>query len=205
MLLNETRYKRLNTLLDYRQANLTVVLENIHDPQNISAVMRTADAVGIHEIFVINTTDATYKVWGKKSSASAYKWVKVHLFKNVAEAMQAVAKNYNTIYGTALHTESESVFTVNFTKPTAIVFGNEHSGLSPEIQNYCTGFITIPMVGMVQSLNISVACSVCLYEAFRQKQLAGHYQTPQLPTAVREEYLTDWSVNKKERFRIPRP
>ncbi|TAF83698.1 MAG: hypothetical protein EAZ51_00690 [Sphingobacteriales bacterium] len=62
MLLNETRYNRLNTLLDYRQANLTVVLENIHDPQNISAVMRTADAVGIHEIFVINTTEATYKV-----------------------------------------------------------------------------------------------------------------------------------------------
>jgi tRNA (guanosine-2'-O-)-methyltransferase len=202
MLLNETRYNRLNTLLDYRQANLTVVLENIHDPQNISAVMRTADAVGIHEIFVINTTEATYKVWGKKSSASAYKWVKVHLFKTVAEAMQAVAKNYPTIYGTALHQQSESLYATNLTFPTAIAFGNEHSGLSPEMQTYCKGFITIPMVGMVQSLNISVACSVCLYEAFRQKQLAGHYHTPQLPNQLREAYLTDWSLNKKERFRI---
>lgn len=202
MLLNENRHKRLSKLLDQRQHNLTVVLENIHDPRNISAVMRTADAVGIHEIFVINTTETTYKVWGKKSSASAYKWVKVHLFKSVAECITEVKKNYKNLIGTALLEDTPTIYGLNFTTPTAFVFGNEHEGLSKELLQHCTQFCTIPMVGMVQSLNISVACSVCLYEAFRQKQLAGHYETAGLPNELREAYLTDWSIHKKERFRI---
>jgi tRNA (guanosine-2'-O-)-methyltransferase len=97
------------------------------------------------------------------------------------------------VYAAQVSAEAKSLYEVDFTKPIAIVFGNEQKGCSAEILGHCDGQIFIPQVGMVQSLNISVACSIILYEAFRQKQAAGHYQSPVLGLQERKEMLAEWT------------
>lgn len=174
------RDKRLSDVLNKRQPNLTVVLENVFDPHNISAVMRTCDAVGIQDIYILNTQIAPHKKWGARSSSSAAKWLTVHQFTDVDECFKELRKNYDKIYLTHLSNEAVELYQLNLTERVALVFGNEHSGVSDDLLQRCDGNFIIPQVGIIKSLNISVACAVTLYEAFRQKQQAGHYNHPQL-------------------------
>lgn len=176
---NERRQK-LSAVLNKRQNDLTVVLENVFDPHNISAVMRSCDAVGIQEIFVLNTKIPRHEKWGSRSSSSADKWLTVHQFTNVDECFFEVKKKYQNILTTHLAAGASSIYEANLTKSTALVFGNEHEGVSKEMLDKADGNVIIPQVGIIQSLNISVACAVSLYEAFRQKEKAGHYNTRKL-------------------------
>lgn len=171
---NERR-KKIETVLSKRQGNLTVVLENVFDPHNISAVMRSCDAVGVQEIYVLNTKIPRHKKWGDKSSSSANKWLTVHQFTNLEECIESLRSRYDRIITTHLSSDAVSLFDTDLTQKIALVFGNEHAGVSEEIRAVSDGNFIIPQVGMIQSLNISVACAVSLYEAFRQKTLAGHY------------------------------
>lgn len=169
------RKERIEKVLGHRQPDLTVILENVHDPHNIAAVMRTCDAVGVQDIYVLNTRIAKHGKFGKRSSASAAGWLSVYEYDNVAECMEAVKKNHDHIYATHLGEQAVSLYELNLTERVALVFGNEHSGVSEECLGYCTGNFIIPQVGMVQSLNISVACAVTLYEAYRQREAKGYY------------------------------
>jgi tRNA (guanosine-2'-O-)-methyltransferase len=92
------RKKRLTDVLDKRQHDLTVVLENVFDPHNISAVMRTCDAVGIQDIYVLNTKIPMHEKWGRRSSSSAAKWLTVHQFDNTNACFEALRKNYARIF-----------------------------------------------------------------------------------------------------------
>ncbi len=170
------RQKKIETVLSKRQNNLTIVLENVFDPHNISAVMRSCDAVGVQEIYVLNTKIPRHSKWGQRSSSSAHKWLTVHQFTEVNECLQALRSRYEKIYATHLSSEAISLYDMNLTQNVALVFGNEHAGVSDELRAMSDGNFIIPQVGMIQSLNISVACAVCLYEAFRQKTIAGHYK-----------------------------
>ncbi len=174
------REKRLNDVLAKRQPNLTVVLENVSDPHNISAVMRTCDAVGVQDIYILNTSIARHKKWGAKSSSSAAKWLTIHQFTDAIECFTALRKNFKKIYTTHLSTDAVSLHELDLTEPVALVFGNEHSGVSEDIIKLADGNFIIPQVGIIKSLNISVACAVSLYEAYRQKNNAGHYSKQQL-------------------------
>ncbi|TAD86512.1 MAG: RNA methyltransferase [Bacteroidetes bacterium] len=187
------RHARLTHVLNHRQPNLTLVLENVFDPHNISAVMRTADAVGIQEIFVVNTRMPAHKKWGSKSSSSAAKWLTIHQFDHLETCMAAVRKSYQIVYTTHLAQNSVSVYDLNLTQSVALVFGNEHSGCSSEIVALSDGNFIIPQVGIIQSLNISVACAVTIYEAYRQKTLAGHYNSPALAPTAYAELMAQWS------------
>src|SRR5690554_1062591 len=100
------RRERLLSVLNKRQAGLTVVLENVQDPHNISAVMRTCDAVGIQEIYVLNNRIARHKKWGAKSSSSAAKWLTIHQFTDTAECMTALRQKYDKIFTTHLAADS---------------------------------------------------------------------------------------------------
>ncbi len=186
------RSNRLNFVLNHRQPGLTVVLENVQDPHNISAVMRTCDAVGIQDIYILNTQIPKHKKWGAKSSSSAAKWLSIHQFDNTAECFAALRKKFDKIFATHLSSNAVGLHQMDFTQNIALVFGNEHSGVSEESLALCDGNFIIPQVGIIKSLNISVACAVTVYEAFRQKQLAGHYQHLQLDTdryvALRESW-----------------
>ncbi len=174
------RIDRLNDVLSKRQFNITVVLENVADPHNISAVMRTCDAVGIQEIYILNTVIPKHKKWGTKSSSSASKWLTIYQFTDVAACFEALRKKYNKVYTTHLSSDAVGLYELNLTESVALVFGNEHGGVSEELISLADGNFIIPQVGIIKSLNISVACAVSVYEAFRQKQNAGHYNQPQM-------------------------
>ncbi len=191
-LMTPERNERLNAVLAKRQPGLTVVLENVADPHNISAVMRTCDAVGIQDIYILNTTIPRHKKWGAKSSSSAAKWLTIHQFSDVHACFAGLREKYKKIYTTHLSSDAVSLHELDLTEPVALVFGNEHAGVSEEMISMADGNFIIPQVGIIKSLNISVACAVTLYEAFRQKQAAGHYLTPQLQgealTVLRESW-----------------
>ncbi len=188
------RFEKLNTVLQRRQFDLTIVLENVFDPHNISAVMRTCDAVGVQDIFILNTKIPRHKKWGARSSSSAAKWLSVHQFDDAELCFDVIRNRGMKILTTFLGENSLPLYEVDFTSPIALVFGNEHSGVSEEIRVKADGNFIIPQVGIIQSLNISVACAVTLYEAYRQKERAGHYKGDRQVEEARIKLLSDWEL-----------
>jgi tRNA (guanosine-2'-O-)-methyltransferase len=193
------RSERIETMLAKRQPGLTVVLENVNDPHNISAVMRTCDAVGIQDIYILNTKIGAHEVWSAKASSSAMNWLTVHQFTSLNECIVELRKNFDKIYTTHLSTNAVGLYELNLTKKVALVFGNEHDGCSEEIIALADGNFIIPQVGMIKSLNISVACAVSVYEAFRQKNNAGHYDKMQLDNEIVNALMVKWDVPKFEK------
>lgn len=187
------RTEKLIRVLSRRQPDLTVVLENVFDPHNISAVMRTCDAVGIQEIFILNTKIPRHNKFGARSSSSATKWLTVHAYEDATACFSAIRLRYDRILTTHLGESSVGLYELDLTHPTALVFGNERTGVSDEIRALADGNFLIPQVGIIQSLNISVACAVTLYEAYRQKEQAGHYHRSDLETPFKKKVWSDWS------------
>ena len=193
--MNEIRKDKLNRVLKKRQFDITVVMENVYDPHNISAVMRTCDAVGIQEIYILNTSIPVHKKFGAKSSSSAAKWLTIHTFTDTTACIQALRSRYNKIYTTHLSDEAVSLYNLDLTESVALIFGNEHAGVSDEIGKLADGNFIIPQVGIIQSLNISVACAVTIYEAFRQKSLANQYNQPNAAAdAIRNAVASSWGL-----------
>lgn len=189
------RTKKLLAVLSKRQTSLTVVLENVFDPHNISAVMRTCDAVGVQDIYILNTRIPPHKKWGAKSSSSAHKWLTVHQYTNAQACFTVLRQHYDLILTTHLSSDAVSLYHVDFTKRIALVFGNERDGVSEDIRVLADGNFIIPQVGIIQSLNISVACAVSLYEAFRQKNIAEHYNEQQLSSTHFQQLAKEWSMH----------
>jgi len=187
------REQRITSVLDKRQGDLIIVLENVFDPHNISAVMRTCDAVGVQDVYVLNTRIPRHKKWGAKSSSSAAGWLTVHQYADAKECFNHLRSRVDHIFTTHLSTDAVSLYDMDLTGKVALVFGNEHSGVSEEILAMADGNFIIPQVGIIRSLNISVACAVTLYEAFRQKSVAGHYNRQGLPEGRYNELLKEWS------------
>ena len=195
------RRERLLSVLHKRQPGLAVVMENVNDPHNISAVMRTCDAVGIQDIYVLNTKIAKHKGFGPKSSSSAAKWLSVHHYEHAEECFSELRKHYSKILTTHLGADSVGLYDIDFTENIALVFGNEHDGVSEEIRALADGNFLVPQMGIIQSLNISVACAVSIYEAMRQKKVAGQYDTPALPQQRIDELMTEWGLpNAKKKW-----
>lgn len=192
------RKKKIEFVLQHRQPDLTVVLENVFDPHNISAVMRTCDAVGIREIYVLNTRIPRHKKWGARSSSSAAKWMTVHQFDSTELCVKALREKYQYLFTTHLSGDARSLYEIDFTQSVALIFGNEHAGVSEEIRTLSDGNFIIPQVGMIQSLNISVACAVSIYEAYRQKNNAGQYADSRLIQSEYDSLLDKWSRNESD-------
>ena len=190
--MTEAREQKLKSVLSKRQPDLTVVIENVHDPHNVSAILRSADAVGVKEIQLIYTVEKFPRL-GKKSSASATKWVERRKFGSIKECYDQLHKEGFKIYATHLSTNSKSLYDLNLTKKVALVFGNEHHGVSDEAAELADGNFLIPMVGMIQSLNVSVACAVTLYEAMRQRLEKGSYNKPKYKKQELEKLFGEWS------------
>jgi tRNA (guanosine-2'-O-)-methyltransferase len=189
----ERRWEKVRSVLEKRQPDLTIVLENLNDPHNFSAVLRSCDAVGIMNIHMVYYGSQPFPKLGNKSSASAKKWIDIHRYDSIPECYDALRKDGKKIFTTHMAKDSVSLYELNLTLPVALVFGNEHAGVSEEAVRLADGNFLIPQVGMIQSLNISVAAAVTLYEAYRQKMMAGHYSKPQLKDVdfknIHEEYL----------------
>lgn len=171
------RYQRIRDLLKLRQTDLTVCMEQVHKPHNLSAIVRSCDAVGVHRI---------HAVWDEKTrmragtAVGSHNWVYNQQHGSIQEAIGHLKQQGMQILVTNLSEQAVDFRAVDYTKPTAIVLGQEKHGATPEAIEMADQDIVIPMVGMVQSLNVSVAAALVLYEAQRQRQLAGMYDTQHL-------------------------
>lgn len=194
------RTNKIEEVLNRRQPDLGVVLDSIEDPHNIFAVLRTCDAVGIQDVYIVNTRFKRHKKHGNKSSSSAAKWLTQHRFETLEECMEVVKKRYDKLYAGYLGEASSSIYEMDLTQSMALAFGNEHFGISDEVLSYCDGTFIIPQVGMIRSLNISVACAVTLYEAKRQRMEKGFYDgTPRLPAMDRAVLHAKWHESRHTR------
>ncbi len=187
------RHRRVSSVLARRQPDLTVVIEDIHDPHNASAMLRSCDGVGVQGVHLVYTVETPpRKAFARTTSGSAAKWIDIDVHDSVAACYHTLRSKGFRILATAVRPESESIYDVDLVQPIALVFGNEMRGLSEEAIALADGSIAIPMMGMVQSLNVSVACAVCLYEAFRQRREAGAYGSSKLDAASIDRLEEDW-------------
>ncbi len=178
-------------VLERRQPDLTVVLENVHDPHNVSAVLRTCDAVGITTVHLVYTIEERPDL-SRGVSGSALRWLDIVDHESISGCYDKLRDQGFTIYATHLDENQVELFDLDLAAPTAVVFGNEHRGVSSEAVEGADASVVIPMMGMVQSLNISVACAVTLYEALRQRRAANLYQTPRLTSFEIDTRLKKW-------------
>ena len=191
----ERRLNRLVEVLKHRQPDMTIVMENIHDPHNVSAVMRSCDAAGVMEVQLIYTEEDFPDI-GKKSSASAKKWVELRRFKNVKDCYKKLHEEGFSIFATHLEEKAKSLFEFDMTKKVAIVVGNEHKGVSVEAARLADGILQIPMFGMIQSLNVSVATAVILFEAVRQRIASGQYHESKYSNTELAKLLRVWAMKE---------
>lgn len=187
----------------HRQPNITVVLENVHDSHNIGAVLRTCDSIGIQTIYLLNTEEIPLKniVLGKRTSSGSRKWLNVLLFQDRKKCFDALRKDFDVIYSTHMATDSVSLYELDLTQSVALVFGNERDGITQETLALCDGNFLIPQYGFVQSLNISVSCAISLYEALRQREVAGFYGENSPLTEKQEADLIQLYTKKHEKRR----
>ncbi len=198
--MEEKRKALIEKVAGFRQPNLTVVLENVHDSHNIGAVMRTCDSVGIQTVYLLNTQNIPLKniVLGKRTSSGSRKWLDVHLFQDRAACFTALRQKYDKIYSTHMAADAVSLYELDLTESVALVFGNERDGITKETLALCDGNFLIPQYGFVQSLNISVSCAISLYEALRQRENAGFYAENSPLTPLERQSIVDDFVEKHE-------
>ena len=184
------RYQRITQVLDRRQPDLTVLLEKVHKPHNLSAILRTCDAVGIFEAHSVTPTAVFRK--NRTASSGSAKWVNGHAYSTIQEAAGVLKDRGFMIYAAHLSEQAVDFRDVDYTVPCAVLLGTEKFGVSAEAVALADREITIPMVGMVPSLNVSVAAAVVLYEAQRQRQAAGMYRQRRLDPDQYRRAAFEW-------------
>lgn len=201
------REEKFRKVVSRRQSGLTIILENVHDAHNIGAVLRSCDSVGVKEIFVLYTEpqlNEEYIALGKRSSSGARKWVDVNYYTDAEACMRHVKRDYGLILSTHLGENPRSLYELDLTQSIALLFGNERDGVSDDLLAYSDGNFIIPQMGMVKSLNISVACGVSLYEAYRQRKAKDFYgrnnpMSPSAQEALLREYIRRHETKDKRK------
>ena len=187
------RYARIRDFLSLRQPSLTLCLEQLHKPHNVSAIVRSRDAVGVYEV---------HAVWDKKpdirksTAMGSENWVYTKEHLCIEDAVSHLKTQNMQVLVTNLSENAVDFRDIDYTLPTAIILGQEKHGATQEAIAAADQDIIIPMVGMVQSLNVSVAAALILYEAQRQRQLAGMYNTQQLSEQACQKMLFEGGFPK---------
>ena len=162
------RFERIKNVLNYRMKNLTVLVEAVNKPHNLSAILRTCDAAGVFEANFISEKDKV-KTFNSTAQGSQ-KWVKLNNHETTISAVSELKKKGFKLYGTTLNERSTDYRNFDYSENTCFVLGAEKWGLSDQLISKVDESIFIPMSGMVQSLNVSVAASILLFEAIRQRE-----------------------------------
>ena len=184
------RYERLRQVLNRRQPDLTVLTEDVHKPHNLSAIIRTCDAVGVFAVHAVNRHSDTPTF--SQVAQGSEKWVKLHSHPDIKTAIEKLQTSQHKIYAAHLSDIAVDYRQIDYTQPTAILLGTEKWGVTDEAANLVDGHIIIPMQGMVQSLNVSVANAVILFEAQRQRLEAGLYDKIRLDSQTYDQTLFEW-------------
>jgi len=197
------RLAKIRAVLDKRQPDLTVLMERVHKPHNFSAILRSCDAVGVLEAHAIPAKhglpdleeaaglDLKSKTFNE-TSGSAAKWVGLQVHPDTLSALNHMKSRGFQVLAAHFSERALDYRQADYTRPTCILLGTEKWGVSPEAAEQADAHILIPMMGMVQSLNVSVAAAVILFEAQRQRLQAGFYQQPRLSPEDYEFWLRNW-------------
>ena len=201
------RFAKLKHTLTRRQPDLTVLTDNVHKSHNVSAILRSCDAVGVHRMHAVAAGGALRE--HHMISGGSRRWVGTRVYSTVGEAVGALrGEGWQLL---AAHASSDAVDfrSVDYTSKTAVVFGAELTGLSETALREADRLIAIPMRGLVSSLNVSVAAALILYEAERQRAAAGLYERSRLPQEEFERTLFEWAhpeiAKLCQRRRMPYP
>jgi tRNA (guanosine-2'-O-)-methyltransferase len=179
-IISEHRINKIRDVVAHRQKGLAIILEDVHDPHNAAAIMRTADSLGITDIRLVFIKEAPYdpRLIGKVSSSSANKWMDFHIYTSIDNCYTDLRNEGFHIIVTTLTPESKKLEESDLiVAPLAIVFGNEHAGVSTEAVTGANASLYIPMVGMVQSLNVSVSAAIVMTEVVRRRKETGRDYT----------------------------
>jgi tRNA (guanosine-2'-O-)-methyltransferase len=192
------RFKRCKAVLARRQPDLTVLMDNVHKPHNLSAIVRSCDAVGIFDIHAVSRVKSVRTK--KDITAGSGKWVDVHLHPDLQTAARLLKQENMQILAAHPDEHALDYRQVDYTKPTAILLGQELDGVTDEGLALADQHVVIPMLGMVDSLNVSVAAALILFEAQRQRLAAGLYQNNHLDQTTYNNTLFEWSHPKMAAF-----
>jgi tRNA (guanosine-2'-O-)-methyltransferase len=188
-----SRTEKIEQALLRRQPSLTVIIENVHDPHNVNAILRSCDAVGVERVHLLYYIEKPPRL-APVTSSGAYKWLEYERHTSVRACFDEVRSAGFRILATKLEPTAHILYEQDLAGPTAFVIGNEHRGISEEAAALADSLLYVPMMGMAESLNVSVATAVCLFESLRQRREKGMYDVPQLsPEALRSkrvEWLT---------------
>lgn len=184
------RIEKLRQVLARRQPDLTVLTDYVHKGRNLSAIIRTADAVGIGEVHCV-IGDGDYKRFLGTAKGS-HRWVEVQRYKQLQEPVSLLKAQGFQIVAAHLSPTAVDFHEVDYTKPTALLLGAERTGISEEAEAIADVHITVPMVGMVESFNVSVAAGIILTEARHQRQQAGLYNQQRIDQASYERLFFEW-------------
>ncbi len=184
------RFQRIRQVLERRQPDLTILAEDVYKPHNLSAMLRSCDAVGIGTVHAVRPTGGvpTYNA----TSGSAEKWVELRVHGDLASALTEVRAQGMQLLAAHFSAGARRYDEVDYTRPTCVVFGNEKEGVTEACAAAVDAHVVIPMVGMVSSLNVSVATAVILFEAQRQRRRAGLYDAPRLSEGERNALALRW-------------
>lgn len=185
------RFARLQRALARRQPDLTVVMDRVNKSHNFSAILRNCDAAGVLEVHVVPPEQGLDLHHG--TSAGTKKWVQVHRHADVAAAVAEVRSRGFEILAAHPSESSIDFRDVDYTKPTAVMMGAELHGVSAEGLELADRHIAIPLLGMVHSLNVSVATALILFEASRQRAAAGLYDRCRLTPQDYRRRLFEWA------------
>ncbi|WP_372877140.1 tRNA (guanosine(18)-2'-O)-methyltransferase TrmH [Spongiibacter marinus] len=185
------RYQRLRAVLDRRQPDLTVITDNVHKGRNLSAIVRTADAAGIAEMHAV-IDDKDYKAF-RGTAMGSHSWVAVRRHRDIAALITGLQGDGYQVLAAHLDADSVDYRQPDYTRPTAILLGAEKRGVSAEACALADAHITIPMMGMVQSYNVSVAAGIILSEAQYQRDQQGLYDRPRLDEQTYRQTLFEWA------------
>ncbi|MGB1807899.1 MAG: tRNA (guanosine(18)-2'-O)-methyltransferase TrmH [Porticoccaceae bacterium] len=185
------RFNRVVEVLSLRQPDLTVVSDSVHKGQNLSAIVRTCDAVGIMEVHSA-LDDATFRAH-TGTTMGTHKWVETHVYRDVTEPLQALKASQYQVVAADTAGDSVDYREIDYSRPTALLLGAEKYGISDAAAPYIDQRINVPMLGMVESFNVSVACAIILAEARRQREGAGFYSQRRLPDDRYQKILFEWT------------
>ncbi|MGV6851634.1 MAG: tRNA (guanosine(18)-2'-O)-methyltransferase TrmH [bacterium] len=188
------RFHLLERILQQRQPDLRILMDEVHKTHNFSAIVRSCDAVGVSQVHYVPTSGGL-----KISSGLALgsqKWVHVNKHSNLNQAVEVLKKQNFTIIAANASEKAIDFRSYDFTQPTVVLMGSELTGVSDKALTLCDQEIKIPMLGMVESLNVSVACATILYEAQRQRSLAGMYDKSRIDSDQYNKTLFEWAHPK---------
>jgi len=198
-MVTQRRLEKFTRIANLRDLDAAVVLEDVHDPHNAAAAFRSCDAFGIQTIHIIFEQEKPFNPWkkGKKSSAYTNKWLDFHIHHGTREAMQALKEEGHTLIATKVDPQARPLPSFDFPaiKRPAFIFGNEHRGISPLVEEAADHFTFIPMTGLAESFNLSVSVSLTLYEYFSQTRLGrppADTQAKERPGPAQAALLEKW-------------